>query len=72
MRLERLPQRLNGRRSATTLRPPGDAVMARATLETGIAGQPARRRLTDGELAEGIAGGDRLPVAPITERLSGN
>jgi hypothetical protein len=68
MRLERLPPRLNVRRLDNPLLPPGDEVMARATLATGRDVQPARRRLTDGALAEGIAGGDRLPVAPLTDQ----
>jgi hypothetical protein len=55
------------RRIDNTLLAPSNEVMARDTLKTGIDVQPALGRLTDGELAEGIADGDRLPVAPITD-----
>jgi len=68
MRLERLPQRVKVCRIDDALMRSSDEVMARDTLETGIDVQPALRRLTDGELASGIAGGDRIPVAPITDQ----
>ena len=68
MRLERLPQRSQVRRIDNALLPPSDEVMTRDTLKTGIDCQPALGRLTDGEWAYGIASGDRIPVAPLTDK----
>jgi len=67
MRLERLPPRVNVCRLDEALRRPSAEVLARHPRETGLEVQPARRRLTDGEWASGRAGGDRLPVAPLTD-----